>query len=415
MPCCRKIDTFSDRINGELAAVTTQLGQLVGSLSGLPGRKQVLYVGGSLPVRAPLDLFQAWRDIYNRPFNDSDYYRSSEREHNTHERFMLDNVSSKSRYMAGLEMFDNLGRAASAADVAFHTVNVALGRKARRLFSAAADVEVGSGGTDQSNLAGGGAGVGFLGAKDGLEALSLSTGGRHTADLKSLDSYFAGLAGDQQTRYILGFTADPMVGESQRIEVRLKKKKGDRRLRRAVTRHRQHFTVQSRKMELAARTLSHLMIETETENPLGIAIDVGAPEARAEDWRLKVKVRIPLAQLVLVPDRRSHSGQLAIYATAGTLEEGFAPILQAIVPVRLNNGDLLTALGREAEYELDLRVPEDPGRVAVTVLDEFAATESTVTASVGKPTWLPETADGAPSDDVPTDRGPQGDGEEALP
>ncbi len=383
-----QIDGFSDRVNRQLASVAGQLGQLVGSLSGLPGRKQVLYVGGSLPVRAPLDLFHAWRDVYDRPFNDSDYYRSSEREGGNNDRFMLDSLGSKGKYMAGIEMFENLGRAASSADVAFNTINVSPGRKARRLFSSGADVEISSGGTDQSNLSAG-SGRDVVSVDDGLESLALITGGRHTSRLKKLDGYFSGLANDQQTRYVLGFTADPEAGSGQKISVRLKKSK-DRTKRRANVRHRTHFAVKSRVMELAERTLSHLMVDTAAKNPLGITVEVGAPEARAEDWRLQIKIMVPLSELVLVPDRRSHSGRLSIYATAGGLGQGFAPIMQTMVPVRLSNSNLLTALGRQAEYELDLRVPKDPQRVAVTVRDEYGPVESTITAAVGMPEWLPE-------------------------
>lgn len=383
-----QIDSFSKRINAELGSVAGQLGQLVGSLSGLPGRKEVLYVGGSLPVRAPLDLFNAWRDIYDRPFNDSDYFRSSEREGSNNERFMLDNLASQGDYVAGVEMFERLAQAASSADVSFNTLNVAPGRKARRLFSSAADVEVGSGSTDQRNIAAG-PGRSLIDVEDGLQSLSSVTGGRHASSPRKLEGFFSGLASDRQSRYVLGFTADPKAGEQQKIAVRLKKTK-NRTLRRARLRHRTHFTVKSRTLELAERTLSHLMIESLPKNPLGVSVEVGAPEARAEDWRLRVKIMVPLSQLVLVPDRRSHSGRLSIFATAGVLGEGFAPIMQTEVPVRLNNRDLLTALGRQAEYELDLRVPKDPGRVAVTVRDEFAPAESTVTAEVGKPVWMPE-------------------------
>ena len=397
-----QIDGFSQRVNQQLASVAGQLGQLVGSLSGLPGRKQVLYVGGSLPVRASLDLFQAWRDVYDRPFNDSDYYRSSERQGSNNDRFMLDNLASKGKYMAGIEMFENLAKAASSADVAFNTINVSPGRKARRLFSSGADVEVGSGGTDQSNLSAG-SGREVVSVDDGLESLAIITGGRHTSRLKKLDSYFSGLANDQQTRYILGFTPDPKAGESQKITVALKKSK-DRSLRRAKLRHRTHFSVKSKVMELAEKTLSHLMVDSATENPLGISVEVGAPEARAEDWRLQIKIMVPLSELVLVPDRRSHSGQLSIYATAGGLGQGFAPIMQTKVPVRLSNNNLLTAMGRQAEYELDLRVPQDPQRVSVTVRDEYGPVESTVTAAVGLPEWLPEDGSaGAVTDEDPAD------------
>lgn len=384
-----QIDAFTDEINGQLAAVAGQLGLLVSTLTGLPGRKQVIYLGGALPVRAPYDLFQSWREVFDRNYDDSDYFRSSDQQGDQNQRMILDATARIKRYRAGIEMFRDLSEIAATSDVTFHTVDVAGLSRSRGFFTSSADVELGRLGVGNSGGADVPQGRGTtLTMDDGLATLSASTGGRHISGTRRLDGYFAGLASDLQARYVLGFTADPAAGEPQDITVSLNKKKGDRRLRRALVRHRQFFTVKNRTVESAERTLAHLMMDTPSANPLGVSLEVGAPEARAEDWRLRLKIKVPLSELVLIPDRRSHSGKLSILATAGALGQGFAPVMQTSVPVRLANSDLLTALGREAEYELELRVPEDPGRVAVTVRDEYAPAESTVTAEVGKAEWL---------------------------
>lgn len=383
-----QIDAFTDQINAELVAVANQLGLLVNTLTGLPGRKQVLYLGGALPVRASFDLFQAWREVFDRSYDDSDFFRSSDQEGEQNHRLILDATSQVKRYRAGIEMFRELSMAASSADVTFHTVDVAGLSRSRGFFSSSADVELGRLGTGNSDVATGRATT--LTMDDGLATLSMFTGGRHISGTRKLDGYFGGLASDLDARYVLGFTADP-GSEVRDVKVKLNRL-GDRGLRRARVRHRRNFTVKSRTVESAERTLAHLMMDTPPENPLGVSLEVGAPEARAEDWRLTVKIKVPLAELVLIPDRRSHSGKLSILATAGALGQGFAPVMQTAVPVRLSNRDLLTALGREAEYELELRVPKDPGKVSVTVRDEYAPAESTVIAEVGKAPWLEDRA-----------------------
>lgn len=383
-----QVEKLTDEINGELSSVARQLGVLVNTLTGLPGRKQVLYLGGTLPVRAPFDLFQAWREVYDRSFDDSDFFRQGVANSDLGSRSLQDLTADSRRYTAGMDVFNSLAERAGAAEVTFHTVNLSSLNRSRASFTSSADVEIGSAGVGSTDALVN-TGRRGLAMDDGLATLALYTGGRHESGTRKLGAYFAGLAGDLKARYLLGFTADPVVGEKQNIKVRLKPK-GDRRLRRALVRHRSHFMVKSRAVELAERTLAYLMIDSPSANPLGVEVDVSAPEARAEDWRLNLKVKVPLAELVLVPDRGSHSGSLLIVATAGALERGFAPVMQARVPVRLSNRDLLTALGRMAEYELELRVPKDPGRVSITVRDEYAPLDSSVIAEVGKPDWLVE-------------------------
>ena len=138
-------------------------------------------------------------------------------------------------------------------------------------------------------------------------------------------------------------------------------------------------------MELAERTLAALMIDEPDDNPLGVEVGIRVPEARVEGWVVEISVRVPTKALALIPDRNTHAGQLTIFATAGKLGSELAPVMKARVPVRFSDEDLETALKQQVEYVFELSTPQDPGRVSVTVRDEFGPTESTITSGVTAP------------------------------
>ena len=100
---------------------------------------------------------------------------------------------------------------------------------------------------------------------------------------------------------------------------------------------------------------------------------------------MPVVIEVPLARLALVPDRRSHAGRLSIIFAGVDLHRGLGPVRKVVVPVPVANQDLLTALGRRMQYRLELELPADARRVAVTVRDDFRPMESTMSAAIRVP------------------------------
>jgi hypothetical protein len=84
-----------------------------------------------------------------------------------------------------------------------------------------------------------------------------------------------------------------------------------------------------------------------------------------------VVVRVPVAALALAAEPWAHSGQLTVYAAAGSLGSA-ATVEKAVLPVRIPHEQIMGVLGREVETTLDLDVPAGADAVAVGIRDDFA-------------------------------------------
>ncbi|MEM6796390.1 MAG: VWA domain-containing protein [Acidobacteriota bacterium] len=373
----QEIEIFYREASGEMRFVADQLLELIYLVSGLPGSKQVLYIGGPLPTDESKLLFETWLDV----FSSDQFSPTSVR--STSEIQILSNraISRNAGFLAGAEMFREVGKTAGVSGVTFHTLGLSSLRRSRNVLASRADVEIsGSGSRSIGSISDSRA---TLANTNGLQTLAAMTGGRYMQGRSRFDKYFDRLATDLGGRYVLGFTGRPSAeAEPRRVEVKLRE---GRMARRHVVRNRETFLIKTREVEIAERTLAALMIAEDGRNPLAVEAEVKVPTATPEGWVLEVAVRLPTRSLTLVPDRKTHLGQLSIFATAGRLGQDLAPVMKARLPVRFAESDLEVALQQHVEYVFQLKSPVDPGRLAVTVRDEFGPVEATVTRPVVGP------------------------------
>ena len=385
-----EIEAFHRESAGEMRFVAEQLLELIYTLSGLPGNKQVLYVGGPLPTDHAKILFETWRDVFERSQKEDDFNASNSSEVIRSQQAAMRVITRYGDFLVGTDMFREVATSAGVSGVTFHTLGLSSLRRSRNVLASRSDVEIGSVGQGIST-----GGItdtrASLAMDDGMRTLALLTGGRHLEGRSKFDQFLDHLGSDLRSRYVLGFTATPdSGGEPHKVEVKLSDSKLARRY---LVRNRESFLVKTHEVELAERTLAALMIDEPDDNPLGVEISIRVPEARVEGWVVEISVRVPTGALALIPDRDTHAGQLTIFATAGKLGSELAPVMKARVPLRFSDQDLETALKQKVEYVFELDTPRDPGRVSVTVRDEFGPTESTLTSGV------------TPPEDLGTDRG----------
>ena len=367
-----EIDAFHREAASEMRVVAEQLLQLVATLTGLPGRKQVLYVGGPLPTGYAVTLFEAWRDAFERALDDTDFFRNDPNVVTQASNRML---AEHGDFRVGAELFREVATAAAVADITVHTLGLTNQRRSRSNMATRVDVEVGSlgRGVSESPLIDSST---RLAMDDGMQVMAHMTGGRHLKGRKRLHRFFDQVEHDLTSHYMLGFSAEPAVGAAPRnVKVELKDPSNRRRY---VVRHRERFMVKPRAIELAERTQSALLMESTPSNELDLELELFAPEARVEDWVLNIAVRIPMDKITMIPDRGRHVGKLTLFATAGRLGGALSSVMKAELPVRIADEDLELARSQKAEYVFSLRSPRDPGRVAVTVRDELGPVEATV-------------------------------------
>jgi hypothetical protein len=108
---------------------------------------------------------------------------------------------------------------------------------------------------------------------------------------------------------------------------------------------------------------------------------VGTPVPRNDgSFSVPLLVTIPLGKLVLLPDGALHRGSISIFLAAKDLDDRITMPIKREFKITVPNDRLVVALGQIASYSFELVMARGPQTVAVSVCDDLAQTESTVTA-----------------------------------
>jgi VWFA-related protein len=338
---------YAQARNDEVAASLDVLERLVDLLSGLPGRKAVLHVSDGLsanPAEAIFEAFDRLFEVLPRSPN-------------------LVGLSKEAVRFDLLADFRDLAAAANAGRVSLYTLDASPPEAVSRAGAENANEirNLGFSSTEERN------------AQESLVLLAEETGGRSSLSNVTLDSTVTGLFADFGSYYSLGYAAEREPGRERHIEVRL----ADRR-RGVTVRYRRTMRDREPQELMAERTLAALVLGT-AENPLQVKLEALDPQP-AEDgnFLVPVRVRIPLAKLVLIPGAREHEARVSMYVAAVDDRGRASEVIRQVCPIRIPNAELLVALGGHAECGVRLLVRPGEQRVAVSVRDEMSARDSTV-------------------------------------
>lgn len=347
------------------AAALTQLGQFVGTLAGIPGRKVLLHVSDGIPLVAGQEVFALVAQLCGGEplmLNNSEYSLVNPLRRLT----TLANSSGVTFYTleaAGLRNFSS-----SSAEFA----NVSL--------DAQLDFE------DQANH------------QDTLFNLASETGGRAILNTNQLEIGLARVADDLANYYSLGYMPSRPPGRA-----------GDERPRALAVRVRgEHLTARLRKTyrdkSAAERTedrvRASLLLGTGS-NPLAAQIEMGAatPVDKGADkgqFLVPLRLRLPLGRLTLLPQDDHLAGQLALQMVVRDEEGNVSPLRTVTVPVetvmtpagaaRSGAAPGATAPDPTAPpganpsgtfvYEIKMTMRKGPHRLALGVEDVASATAS---------------------------------------
>jgi VWFA-related protein len=363
-----RVRQYAASLDNDLRFTLDALRDMVKSLSGLPGRKALLYVSDGLPMIPGHELFWA----VERRFDDI-------------------SVLAESRYYDASGKFGELAAEANADRVTFYTVD-ASGLQAYTSGQA----ETGrTSGTDTLNL--------FVDqvASDNLQAsiqyLAERTGGRAIVNANDISAGLDRVADDLGTYYSLGFvSAHQGDGRYHTIEVRLKEKD---KAKGHIVRHREGYRDKPVWTRMTEGTLSSLRYRYE-RNPLDIDLDLGASRRHDQgDFEVPILVRIPLGKVVLIPRGELYRASLRVFFSAMDEKGGISDVQQAAVPIEIPPEELETARQKYYTYEVRLLMRAGQHRVAVGVRDEIGAEISFVTrqVQVGGQARLPDASGVAPS------------------
>ncbi len=327
-----QVRAFAREQYNNLTFTIGSLREMVNMLSGLPGKKAIIYVSDGLPMSPGLELYYEVQDQYNYP-----------------------GVISESRDFDATELFRGLVNTATAADVTFYTIDskgldTDLGIEAERR-------------QPRSPLA---AGVTTSNYQDSLSFMASETGGMAILNANDPTQGLEKIANDFETYYSLGYRLIPTGQDRVHfIQVKVKNHPEYRLV------YRQRFIEKSLPTRIGDRVMTGLAFDLE-DNPLGIDLKTGDP-APADNgrWTVPVEVRVPLDKVALIPDGEDLTGYVMVYYAARDTEGKQSDLQRIENAIHVPAADYEKA--KRQYYTIVANLLVEPGsyRISVGVRDEL--------------------------------------------
>lgn len=333
-----------------------QIERVVGTLSGLSGRKVLLYLGEGIPTRPGEGLYVEFRNRFSGPERGL-----------PHQNFNTNYNREVGNYDLTRQM-EELAKAANRAEVTIYAV----------------DAESNHGGEIRSALTDQGAWSETVSVIDEnyrapLEFATKATGGRLLQSSGKLADQLGDLFVGIQTFYSLGFTPpdDWQPGSDHRLEVEVKGKG----LRVA---HRDEVRLPRPDEVEAGAIVAALMYQT-VDNPLAIEANPGLAAPRDDGSALlPINIEIPIAKLELLPKGDVHAGSLSIYVSTKDADGNPGAVQKIPFHLDIPGDKMQEAMASSAHYPLPLVLRPGDRQVAIGVRDNFSGRFSAIRLDVSQ-------------------------------
>ncbi len=336
------------------AVAADGLADLVTTLSGVSGRKALLYVSDGLPQRPGISVF----DYIAQQMCPGD------------SRTMAETFGAMVEFDESRRL-QRIAAHANANRVTFFPLDAAGVRPGlAQSMSLDAPPSPMNDSLHRMNVQG------------GLHVLADETGGKLLTNSNDLAELLDDVSVQLAATYSLGFVpAEPRAGDVQAIDVLLAPDLG-KGLR---VRHRASYRVKTRDERLAERLLSVANLGS-TENPLDVTIGFQpSPPPDGKLHELVIEVDVPRTQIAKYSGGAAASArQLRIWLLAANRESGArTPVRQRMLPVGAS-ADLGAADSASFHFQVAMELPEGLYDVAVGLRDELTG----ITSFVREPVTL---------------------------
>ncbi len=349
----QEIQSYSDQVYQRSRTGLHNLTKLVRSMSGLPGRKAMLLISDGVEPRPGERLYAAWGQIFG---SESIFETEAKM---SFFRATQNDLSNE---------FTDLAHYANSHRVTLYTLGsladgqlAAMSAERRRL--------------DEGRL------LTLQNMSEDVMASSMadSTGGRPLANSPALGGQLAEIAHELTSYYSLAYRPDHVGdGAYHRIKVEVPGTVYELRYRTGYN----DIPVAER---INDQTLA-AAIHGVGDNKMGIAVKA-FETTRREDGAFLVPliVVVPVSELILLPAEDEHRGQISIILAVRDERGGLSEIQRREYPIVVPNDRLVESIGKTAGFTMRLAVRGGKQRIAVSVLDEIARTESVTTIDLDIP------------------------------
>jgi VWFA-related protein len=337
---------YAQALYSDLSFTIDSLKETVTSLSGLPGRKAVIYVSDGLEMVAGEDIFHAVQEATND---------------------MQSGLLMESRQFDLSRRYLELVSTANSSRVAFYNID-ASGLRAPSAGSA----EYRSSGTSTMVDS-----IYFSNLVSSLLTLSDGTGGITIRNTNDPAKGLVLIAEDFKNYYSLGYSPSTLsTGRYRKLEVRTKDKS-------LVVRHREGFRDKSVEARMADGVQAALNFDYES-NPLGVVVDRGDEQPRSDgNYLVPISVRIPIGKLTLLPTGALHVARAKLFVAVMDDKGWRSEVSEARVPIEIDSDKVADAQQGYWRYDLNLVMRGGVQRLAVGLRDELGQVSSFAVKTIG--------------------------------
>jgi len=332
-------------VNEEVNNLQFTLGalrELVTMLSGLPGKKSVLYISNGLPMVPGIDIYYALADAYD--------------EHSM--------ITETTRY-AQHRQFESLVSAANAQNVTFYTIDagglaVVSGSSAE--YSTTRDTMAAS--------------IGHSNYMDTIMYMADATGGVSIVNTNDIRTRIDRVEQDFYTYYSLGYTLH-MSGSDKvhNLKVEIPGYPD------YTVRYRRRFVEKSLESRVQDRVVTGLMFSID-ENPMRIECLTRTPAPASDDrWTVPFEVSFPIETVALMPEGEASVGRVVMCVAARDEQGRQSDVVRQLHEVRVPAADYDRARRSRYTISASLLMQEGSHRVAVGLLDQITRQASYQTIS----------------------------------
>lgn len=199
-----------------------------------------------------------------------------------------------------------------------------------------------------------------------MEALSFvaeKTGGVAAAGPGAVPKFIDRVAADLDSWYSLGYPSPAGDGRAASVEVRVKGRKLNVRVRDTLL----EKTLED---QMKDRVLAHLF---QPDPKAKIPIDVTASLASAkksDGFRIKVDIKVPIGRLVLLPTQKGVAGAFSVFVASVGPKGDFSDVTRKSQPFEIPAAEVETATAGHYTYTLEIATSGPDARICVGVWDE---------------------------------------------
>jgi VWFA-related protein len=341
-----QIDNYAKESINDLQFTVDALRQIITSLTGLPGKKGVIYVSNGLPMTPGIDLFyeasKAMNDttIFSRMF---EYDRS--------------------------RVYRQLAATANAQDVTLYMIDASglvIGTAGSAEYATARDPSFTS--------------IGINNYTDSLRFLADETGGIAIYNTNDIGPRLDLITQDMFTYYSIGYPLQAS-GQDKVHSVKVKLR-DDPAFKDYELRYRPRFVERSLETKVQDRVLASLVFEID-ENPMDLQVEPGTPTPASEKrWLLPAHLTFPLSNVALLPEGEDLVARIVLFVAARDADGKQSDLVRQTHEIRIPAAQYQEARGKRYGVDTTLLMESGRYKVSMALLDPLTRQVSYTTISV---------------------------------